>query len=917
MMRKLTIHGCWLAFVLYLFLWLAASPAQSQASTPEDPLRIPHGKTEFTFHQAASNLQAHTVAPTTIAARLPWSKVVFERCDEDRLFDIYIADDDGYNETRLTNDSSNYLRPRLNRGGTKIAYTNYSSAGNFDIYSMNSDGSSQLRLTTHSAQDWNPNWSPDGTKIAFESDRDGQREIYVMNANGSSQTRLTNNSGYDGEPYWSPDGSKIAFASYRSGEWRIWVMNADGSGQAPLSSTPYSAGPAWSPDGSQIAYDADGNGDGGKEVWLMNADGSGQHLIYAYPSDTDAYVWDWSPDGAWIAYTMVHWVQEPFYDWNYAYLSIIPADGSGSPMYLLGGDTDWYPDWETLDIQAPGSSVQALPAQSPGEFTVSWTGSDSGGAGIKNIEIQVRDGVAGVWTHWQNATGPGSAAYNGLNGHTYYFRSRAQDNAFNLETWPATYDAMTTVDSLPPVTSMTPLPQYSYLYNRTLIVSWTGSDNGGSGILHYDVQYKLLPSGVWTDWRMGTPETSYVYMNACGLSLAFRVRAMDSVGNLEAWHSEPGDTSTVAYNFGLSGTIVDPTGMPVEGVLTTADVPLLLNEASGVYGGFRALMGAPGTTVTNNWQKSGYGTLPDTIFYVPSANQGITVVLPPVDNVIVNPGLEFGGPGFPITPPWTASGVVQPVNSPYFHTGAGSVRLGSNLAPETGDSILSQTVTLPILMTNPVLSFLYWTEGPVDVTGSYFAVEVQDGGTITELMNTTAVTLYWAHRWFDLTPWAGKQITIRFRMHLQNGVETGFTWVDDVTIGGSGPDLWVMPTTFPSAFPGSQVEQVLAYGNRGAFAASAATLTMTLPDQLDYVSAEPAPDVVEGKVLTWDLVDLPPQSRNQIHLVTNVAAGAALLSTLDTSLEIAPLGNELWPENNTALSKVFVGARVFISKIYR
>ena len=86
---------------------------------------------------------------------------------------------------------------------SKIAFLS-DRDGNWEIYVMNDDGSGQRRLTNNTDTDVSPSWSPDGKKIAFASDRDGNREIYVMNADGSGQTRLTNNTDTDVSPSWSP-----------------------------------------------------------------------------------------------------------------------------------------------------------------------------------------------------------------------------------------------------------------------------------------------------------------------------------------------------------------------------------------------------------------------------------------------------------------------------------------------------------------------------------------------------------------------------------------------------------------------------------------------------------------------------------------------------------------------------------------
>ncbi len=41
--------------------------------------------------------------------------------------------------------------------------------GNQEIYVMNDDGNNQVRITNHSSIDWFPDWSPEGARIAFGS----------------------------------------------------------------------------------------------------------------------------------------------------------------------------------------------------------------------------------------------------------------------------------------------------------------------------------------------------------------------------------------------------------------------------------------------------------------------------------------------------------------------------------------------------------------------------------------------------------------------------------------------------------------------------------------------------------------------------------------------------------------------------
>lgn len=343
-------------------------------------------------------LPADPDAPTapTSPSYIPWSLVVYQSYRTNH-WDIYLSDDEGSYETRLTTSGDDEIHPRLNRGGTRIAYA-VDQGGDYEIYVMNRDGTNKTHLTNNSTDDVNPYWSPDGTQIVFQAYRDGQPEIYVMNADGSGQTRLTNSGDYDGMPAWSPDGAKIAFASRRTGGYRIYTMNPDGSSQIQLSNQPYSLEPAWSPDSTRIAYSSDGDNNTWFEIWTMNADGSSQTLKHSLAGGQDTLTRSWSPNGSYIAYTKINYIyyQGTWY-WTDSYLEAVNFG-------ILGPNTfpnrNWYPDWQTLDNQKPTSQVTALTPISPAVFTVTWGGSDAGGSGLKNYDVQVRDGANGAWTAW-------------------------------------------------------------------------------------------------------------------------------------------------------------------------------------------------------------------------------------------------------------------------------------------------------------------------------------------------------------------------------------------------------------------------------------------------------------------------------------------------------------------------------------
>ncbi len=423
---------------------LLTTQAGPSASEPAPPRPQPAAWSETPFLDLGRVEPASPSGPAALDT-VSWSKLVFQSYRDDN-WEIYLANGDGSGQTRLTSNDDSDIQPRLNRGCTRTVLTS-NRTGSYHLFTMNLDGSGVTQLTFGAADDFSPAWSPDESKIAFQTDRDGQAEIYVMNADGSAQTRLTWDAEYDGTPTWSPDGAKIAFISRRTGGYRVWVMNADGSGQTQLSTQSYSADPAWSPDGSQIAYDSDGDGDGWQELWLMNADGSNQREVYD-PGGTEVDAWasSWSADGRYVAFTTITFIyyQGNWY-WVSAYLDAWDST-SGGKIWLGGAGVDWRPHWATTDVVAPASKVDALPTYSRGTAAVSWSGSDSGDAGIKAYDVQYQDTAVGDWVDWQVEITSTSAIFAGMGGHTYDFRSRAIDKAYNVEDWQiGNGDASTTL----------------------------------------------------------------------------------------------------------------------------------------------------------------------------------------------------------------------------------------------------------------------------------------------------------------------------------------------------------------------------------------------------------------------------------------------------------------------------------------
>lgn len=900
---------------------LAAPPAQ-----PAPPLRsldIP--KLPFAAPETTAEFDA--TAPQAVDF-VPWSKLVFQSYRNNN-WEIYRANSDGSGAVRLTNNGAFDIDPRLNRGATRIAFAS-NRTGNYEVFAMSLTGSGVTNLTNQAGDDLAPAWSPDGSKIAFETYRHGAPnvEVYIMNANGSGQTRLTNSAGYDGTPVWSPDGTKIAFTSKRGGRYQVWVMNADGSNPQALSTQPNAYDPAWSPDGARIAYDADGNNDGWDELWLMNADGSDQHFVYHPGSTNVAWPRSWSADGRYIAFSQISFVyyQGNWY-WNAGRLKA--WDTAGATVVPLGSGTlDWKPDWQTTDAVAPTSSLRALAQTSPGPFTVDWSGEDTGGSGLKNFDVQVKEGVAGAWSDWQMGVTATSASYPGLGGRTYAFRSRARDNAFNVEAWPADYDVLTTVEALPPLSRVDPLPAYA---RSGLPVTWRGNDPGGSGIAGFFVQVRQGVGGAWTSWQANTTATTASFEGTPGQAYFFRARAVDRAQNLEAWPPGDGDATTTLYTWAVTGQATDNRAAPVVDMTVTTAPAAFHTAGSDGEGRYAAHVATPAASYTVTGSKAGYGALPATAFPA-NPDASLDLVLPPVDNLVQNWGFETGSFGAA----WQTSGTTAPVvvADGRRHTGAygallqadyapGAAAEASNgisgavdpQAPLAGFSSLVQTLTLPPALAAPTLSFYYQLSNLATATGNDFVVTVEAGSNSTTVFTSGAATAGWTHRWVDLSPWAGQTIAVRFTARRTTaGVDATAAIIDEVTVGSAHPDLWINAVS-GAALPGRQFQLDLSYGNRGGVAASVANVTLQLPPGLTFVSAAPPPSAT-APILRWNLGTAAAQSGPQsIRVTVLVAASASPGSTLTATASIASDTTELELANNTSQGAVFAGSRGYLPVI--
>ncbi|MBX7212948.1 MAG: DUF11 domain-containing protein [Thermoflexales bacterium] len=738
-----------LAGLLIFIVATGGLPRQALAAPPS--LKDPPPRRPPTALERAEAVPARSDTPQRISAPdlgpvelVNAARLTFQSY-RDNNYEIYVANGDSSIETRVTNNSASDIEPRLSRGADRIVFASKRD-GNYEIYGVGIDGSNLRRLTYEASDDLDPNWSPNGARIVFSTMRNGNSDIYVMNADGGGLTRLTTDGADDYSPSWSPDGNSIVFISERGAPantgGRVWLMNADGSNQHQLYDAPFAGGPMFSPDGGRIAFQADMNTDYWLDLAWMNATG-GVAYVTAWGSAqwlTDQVMGSWSPDGKYIAATSLLYgycgaslclsqLQTYYYD---------VVVGYSLGRRLTSSGYDFGPDWKTTDITPPTSNVLALPAVSPADFTVTWTGSAGDGPIQQfDFEIQVRDGLAGTWTTIVTSAwnAPNSTTYHGVSGHTYYFRSRAKDFVLNVEAWPSDVDAFTTIETLAPESSVMAVDPFTR--TPALTLQWSGADPGGSGITYYDLQYRIGAAGAWVPYLTATTATSTTFPVDRGYTYFFRSRATDAATNVEAWPPGDGDTNSTIYTWRGTGHVYDIRDAPLEQASATFNrggtPDVRTTNTSGIYA---SVLVTTTPTISATWSKVGYGLQPLTPF---TSAQDLTfdVYLPPLDNIISLPDFEASSLA---GSSWQANGL--PLARPTTeraHTGLSALTLGGlrPSAPINVSNSISESRYAQVIVAPSGTAHLVWNETAAGQTSIAFASRLPTGGwTAPEILST-------------------------------------------------------------------------------------------------------------------------------------------------------------------------------------
>lgn len=194
----------------------------------------------------------------------------------------------------------------------------------YDIYVADSDGDNLVKLTDEMGYDAEGSFSPDGSRILFASNREAYSrslsqaeqalleddasyfmDLYIMDADGSNVQQLTFSPGYDGGPFFNPKGDKIVWRRFNpdGNSAEVWTMDVDGSNARQLTANAMvNWGPYFHPSEKYIIYSTNIMGHANFELFMVDIEGRNAPVRVTNTAGTDILP-VFSPDGTRMAWS--------------------------------------------------------------------------------------------------------------------------------------------------------------------------------------------------------------------------------------------------------------------------------------------------------------------------------------------------------------------------------------------------------------------------------------------------------------------------------------------------------------------------------------------------------------------------------------------------------------------------------------
>lgn len=210
------------------------------------------------YSGGTSRQQAHALANEILKALgrpgIALTRIVF-KVDTGATSEIYVADYDGHNAAKLTQDGSIVAAPCWGSGNQRLYYTSYQKGPPY-IFSHDLATGARTVVARYPGLCTSAAVSRNGQKLAMILSKDGQLNVYTASADGTNLKKVTHTTTGAASPCWSPDGSQICFSSEDGGTSALYVVSAAGGPMRRLRTIGVinATEPDWSPDGKTILF---------------------------------------------------------------------------------------------------------------------------------------------------------------------------------------------------------------------------------------------------------------------------------------------------------------------------------------------------------------------------------------------------------------------------------------------------------------------------------------------------------------------------------------------------------------------------------------------------------------------------------------------------------------------------------------
>jgi eukaryotic-like serine/threonine-protein kinase len=229
--------------------------------------------------------------------------------------DLWTADANGENPTRLTNDAADDSNPIWYKDGERVIY-NSDRNGIKQICLAFLDGSPPVQLTFSDSDSNVSDISADGTKILYTTTKD-ESDLWSVNLASGKEFQVTSDIGVEFWQSVAANGEAIAYQAWRQSSLGdklshclLFSQKLDGDKrQVQLADDGF--GIRWSPDGNHLAFMREASGN--YSLWKTSAAGGDAHSLTAGGVTFGGYStlpynrqetqdFQWSPDSRSLIY---------------------------------------------------------------------------------------------------------------------------------------------------------------------------------------------------------------------------------------------------------------------------------------------------------------------------------------------------------------------------------------------------------------------------------------------------------------------------------------------------------------------------------------------------------------------------------------------------------------------------------------